>query len=474
MKKIWALLPVTALLMLSACGSDSDVTENVKPEPQNPTGAKQIGFKVRVDNSTRASIAADQETLSFAEGDQLLIKGENISGLLPMKSGAGSASAVFEGTLDYTGSGDPSSDLALTATLISSTNVGVNTTTGAVDYGTAICSTLEEAVAKYCLLTGTSTFGSGEATFHLEPQTAFLNFTATLPKGYPDGYDKEPVTVTVGGTAHTGNATISVVGDAAPVANFVVPVAASTSLSGATVKVGRFAAVAFGSGVTTSAKVYNVNKTFASTGSIPDGVNWVQLWDGGPFFADRNVGATSVATSTATAYGSYFAWGEVSTKENYATDWSNYEWGTSATNQTKYTSTSGDGLTELLPEDDAAYWNWGDNCRMATREEFNKLISTDYTDGFHWEADYNGVAGWLIRGRTGTHYENNSIFLPAAGQMEGSSLYKPGSEGYYWSSSLVETWTRRPWDLFFDSGRTYVGYSDRCGGHSVRPVRTNL
>ncbi len=457
-KNLFALLPVAAMLMLSACSSENDVTENVTPEPQDPTGPKEIGFKVTVDNSTRASIAGDQKTLSFAEGDQLLITGENISGTLPMTSGAGTQSAVFTGTLTYTGEGTPASSLALTATLISSTNVGVNTTTGDVDYGTAVCATLDEAVAQYCLLTGTSTFGTGEATFHLTPHTAFLNFTATLPKGYTNG-TAEPVTVTVGGSTHTGNATISVVGDAAPVVNFVIPVAAGTSLSGATVKVGRFAAKDLGSNKTTEAKVYNVNRTFASAGSIPSGVQWKQLWSGGPYFADRNIGASSE-----TDYGSYFSWGEVSTKQNYS--WETCEWGTHD-NPTKYNST--DGKTTLDPEDDAAYWNWGGNCRMPTKAELQALIANTTNQ---WTTEYS-VNGWkFIDKRDNTNY----IFLPAAGRYNGEDNQNKGVLGLYWLSSKESNNVNVGRLSFNGSPSSSVTVDDagRRSGLTVRAVRTSL
>lgn len=483
-KNFFALLPVAALLMLSACGSDSDLTENVKPEPQDPTGAKEIGFTVMVDNSTRASIAGDQKTLSFAEGDQLLITGTNISGTLPMTSGAGTQSAVFTGTLTYTGSGTPASDLALTGTLISSTNIGINTTTGAVDYGTAICSTLDEAVAQYCLLTGTSTYGTGQATFHLTPHTAFLNFTATLPKGYTNG-SNEPLTVTVDGTAHTGNATISVMGDAAPVVKFVVPVAAGTSLSGATVNVGRFS-VNLGSSKTTEAKVYNVNKTIGIAEKIPEGVKWVQLWEDGPEIADRNIGATSE-----TGFGDYFAWGEVESKEYYYMEFGNYEWGTKNA-FTKYNDT--DREETLLPEDDAAYWNWGGNCRMPTPEELGHLVnleydeksaewvdaSTPYTDGGQWTDNYNGtgVAGYVFSGVG--NFSSNKIFLPAAGNYwynpsDNTNHFVNTERCVYWSSSLLaqNSYSARQ---FFSPPRgdsSIIYYSQRFFGCSVRAVRTN-
>ena len=45
--------------------------------------------------------------------------------------------------------------------------------------------------------------------------------------------------------------------------------------------------------------------------------NKVQLWEGGPYWADTNIGAENPWD-----YGDYYAWGETATKESYA--WTNY------------------------------------------------------------------------------------------------------------------------------------------------------
>ncbi|MBQ9474719.1 MAG: hypothetical protein IJU69_00480, partial [Bacteroidales bacterium] len=64
-----------------------------------------------------------------------------------------------------------------------------------------------------------------------------------------------------------------------------------------------------------------------------------------------------------------------------------------------------------------------------------------------------------------------SIFLPAAGRRDGTSLYLAGSYGYYWSSSLN---TGRPyfaWRVSFPSYEVYrLSSGRRWYGFSVRPV----
>ncbi len=186
----------------------------------------------------------------------------------------------------------------------------------------------------------------------------------------------------------------------------------------------------------------------------------------GVLWATCNVGATSPEQA-----GDYFAWGETAPKENY--NWLNegeYKWGVlnwdDETNNgmTKYTKT--DGKTVLDPEDDAATANWGGDWRMPTKAEQEELLN-ECT--WEWTDNYNntGVAGRIVTGSNG-----NSIFLPAAGYRDDSSLYGAGSNGHYWSSSLNSYYPYRAYYLYFSSG-SFDWFSDgyRCYGRSVRPVQ---
>lgn len=82
-----------------------------------------------------------------------------------------------------------------------------------------------------------------------------------------------------------------------------------------------------------------------------------------------------------------------------------------------------------------------------------------------WEQK-NGVNGYTVTGQNG-----NSIFLPAAGYRYGSSLYRAGSYGSYWSSSLSTSDSDDAYGLDFDSSNVYsTYYLSRYYGQSVRPV----
>ena len=183
----------------------------------------------------------------------------------------------------------------------------------------------------------------------------------------------------------------------------------------------------------------------------------------GTLWATCNVGA-----SKPEEYGDYFAWGETTTKGTY--NWSTYKYckGTENT-MTKYciSSTYGtvDNKTELEPSDDAATANWGSSWQMPSLEQVMELYNSSYTTTT-WTT-MNGVYGRKITSKS----NGNSIFLPAAGYRDDTSLYNAGSYGHYWSRSLTTSISFFAYELYFDS--SYVDtLGGRCYfGHSVRPVR---
>ena len=81
-------------------------------------------------------------------------------------------------------------------------------------------------------------------------------------------------------------------------------------------------------------------------------------------------------------------------------------------------------------------------------------------------AVHNGIDGLLFTGPNG-----NSIFLPAAGRIYGTTLHNVGSFGGYWSSSLGSEFPYGAWGMSFNSGGVNKDdYGRRYRGHSVRPV----
>ena len=180
----------------------------------------------------------------------------------------------------------------------------------------------------------------------------------------------------------------------------------------------------------------------------------------GTLWASRNVGANSPEE-----YGSYFAWGETAPKEVYT--WQTYKWCNGSKNTiTKYCTNGDYGIvdnkTELDPEDDAAYVNWGPSWRTPSKEQLDEL-----REKCSWQwTRINDVNGRLVTGPNG-----NTIFMPAAGSYWGSWNYDKGSWGYYLSRSLSLDESNRICILDFTSGSVFLDYNGRYAGYTIRAVR---
>ena len=169
---------------------------------------------------------------------------------------------------------------------------------------------------------------------------------------------------------------------------------------------------------------------------LPSGLKW----------ATCNVGASS-----AEEYGDYYAWGEIDTKGEY----------TDANSKTM-----GKSMNDISGNSsyDVARAKWGGSWRLPTKEEFNELIQKCK---WQWTSQ-NGKKGYKVTGPNG-----NSIFLPAAGNRYGSSLYYAGNDAYYWSSTPYESGDVNTYYLGFISSYHIVNWHDRSYGQSVRPVLEN-
>ena len=148
----------------------------------------------------------------------------------------------------------------------------------------------------------------------------------------------------------------------------------------------------------------------------------------GMLWATCNVGANNPSE-----YGEYFAWAEVSEKDDYSVE--SYKWcKASVHSQKKYCTNKVYGLVDnkstLDAADDAATVNWGSECRMPSYNEVKELMEVC---SWIWTSDYDntGVAGYVVTGSNG-----NSIFIPASGYRCDGNTYLAGSYGYLWSSSL--------------------------------------
>ena len=181
-------------------------------------------------------------------------------------------------------------------------------------------------------------------------------------------------------------------------------------------------------------------------------------------WATRNVGASSPE-----GYGNYYAWGETSPKSNYA--WSTYKWcNGSETTLTKYNTMSDYGTVDhrmvLDLSDDAAHVNWGGKWRMPTDMERAELRNNCT---WTWTTQ-NGVNGYRVTSNK-TGYTDKSIFLPATGYRNKTSLLSVGLDGYYWIASPLNV--PDPVcasGIYFKSSNVSESIFYRYYGQSIRPV----
>ncbi|MBR6068801.1 MAG: hypothetical protein IKP45_13505 [Bacteroidales bacterium] len=167
-------------------------------------------------------------------------------------------------------------------------------------------------------------------------------------------------------------------------------------------------------------------------------------------------------------FGNYYAWGEITTKENY--NWETYIYAEGTTNDDprlikycnsyEYGNNYTDNLIVLETSDDVANTIWGANWRMPTYSEFSELKS--YCTAV-WTTQ-NGVKGYLFTGTNG-----NSIFLPAAGFCSSYVNSQVNQRGSYLTSTISESGSGAKGLSFSDASNTIIGL-DRYMGFSIRAV----
>lgn len=201
----------------------------------------------------------------------------------------------------------------------------------------------------------------------------------------------------------------------------------------------------------------------------------VQLWEGGVYWATKNIGADKPED-----YGYYFYWGDT---VGYKREGD--KWGESDRSESSFsfnednTLTYGKNISELerdgwienkngtyvlASKHDAAQAHLKGAWRMPTEEELDNL---NKKCNWTWDTR-NGVNGYVVRGKGS--YASNSIFLPCAGYGNGDLLDGFGSYGSYWSSVPYQG-SSRACVFGFSSRYRYTYNSSRYYGRAVRPVQ---
>lgn len=175
---------------------------------------------------------------------------------------------------------------------------------------------------------------------------------------------------------------------------------------------------------------------------LPSGLLW----------ATYNIGADQQ-----TDLGLFFSWGNVEGHrigEEY--DFS----------QAEYATTPAAAIAaDLTLDQDAARVILGDPWRLPTTAEFQELYDNCTSE---WTT-LNGVNGRLFT----SNVNGKTLFFPAAGYYNGTSLKTRGSGGRYWSSIYESATDAR--SLYFDiSNVNPQSTSSRRYGFSVRAVCPSL
>ena len=195
-------------------------------------------------------------------------------------------------------------------------------------------------------------------------------------------------------------------------------------------------------------------------------------------------------------FGDCYAWGEI---EPNKTDkdgelyfsWSNYKYGKLSNKSTKYRLSKycsdpdyglkgfTDNLTQIIPEDDAAYQNkklHNFKFHIPTKEQFEELIK--YTNNY-WVNNYNpnkikhnpeddkgikGLNGMIFEGKNG-----NQMFIPATSYYNSYKIDND-TEGFLWASSLNVLFPNNAYSLWFKANYIRTGSMYRCVGLPIRPV----
>lgn len=174
------------------------------------------------------------------------------------------------------------------------------------------------------------------------------------------------------------------------------------------------------------------------------------------YWASANVGAKNPSDT-----GKYFAWGETQSKSSYSWDnYFDYPYDESST-WVGCKKVTGDISGDNAYDPAAAVMK--DSWRMPTADEMKELL-----DNCDWKWDtLDGVNGFKVVSRI----NGNSIFLPATGNFDGSSVSNYGTYGAYWTGT-VRTGSdySTASNLYFVKSVKATQWGNRYLGRTIRAV----
>ena len=175
----------------------------------------------------------------------------------------------------------------------------------------------------------------------------------------------------------------------------------------------------------------------------------------------------NLGADNAWEYGNYYSWGETSPKSDYRWPyyvfWLSGDMGNVKLKKYVNSVTYGtiDGRLVLDASDDAAR-SKGGAWRMPTSKEIQELI-----DNCTWNwTSLNGANGFEVKSKK----NGEAIFLPAAGDMAGTTLDTEGRRCCIWSSDVFQGNCVTAESLVAEKDKVEVTNIARCYGFSIRPV----
>ena len=200
----------------------------------------------------------------------------------------------------------------------------------------------------------------------------------------------------------------------------------------------------------------------------------VQLWDGGPYFAKENIGATSVKDP-----GLYFQWACLDGYRAVKISDSEYQYigrnpDRNFGKEDGYDHSFDFSLIDITGADkkyDTAYALWGEEWRMPTKAELDQMKANC---DFEEELDENYVP-YGIR-VSNKNDESKYIILPISGKINKAAPGAPGSSGAPWIWSSTKSSPTASHNVYgvqvgSTAAATSVKTTQEYNAVPVRPVR---
>ncbi len=169
---------------------------------------------------------------------------------------------------------------------------------------------------------------------------------------------------------------------------------------------------------------------------------------------------TNVGAGKPQDYGCYFAWGESKPKDFFS-DYDN-AFNTLYQRYLSHGLIGPDSIMRLQAADDAAAANWGGEWRMPTVEEMDELLACNWewttVDGVYGARVTNPIPG----------YEDRSIFIPAAGCLDGNEPVSESERIMFWTNSSRDKKVKICNQTSPEA--TSALFLRSCYGMTVRPV----